>query len=201
MKISDYICFAIIRDFKGTLNKGELGWILLWAISLASVIFYFKVQISGSLIGTLLTALSVFCALLFGLLVPTLDLTRRLYDRLKKFKISSVDNTSEDPQVKLIVQRMELNIELSKDIFKTLSFSIYISILGVLSLVIMSVIDPFKSSTDNYKDILMRYSSIGHIFLILTAFCGFCMSLFLLSVFRILRYMHTIFLKEVEDSR
>ncbi len=138
MPTSRYNPFTyILKDFSRTfidhryddkrIDKRSLAFFWIVPLLLASAAIIFKLALTINLINVLLIALSVFAALLFNILLL-------IYDVSHKSKNSHKDKEdSKDPVDPKILQTYV------RDTFTAISFSVLISIIAIVFLIIASI--------------------------------------------------------------
>lgn len=91
---------------------------------------YLGFRPTGEQLSAVITAVSIYSALLFGILIPAGDQAKRMKDELGKASKATTDDDV------IAREKTRRHLEVARDILSNVSFSIVVSVLNVLILVI-----------------------------------------------------------------
>lgn len=174
----------IIDDhFKTIINPTLLICTLLFS---SFFITFVTKPINKDLINVLITAYSIFVGLMFNLLLLVFDIIKNLKDCNSIYD----DNGN---KIQSRVDLLNLKKEFTKEIYKNISFAILMSISLVVLLMFYSLSPKFNFhqfiSVDDLKNII-KFS--------LTWIVYFMSSLFLYTLYLILKRIHFLLIKETD---
>jgi|GEM_PF-5590406 len=166
-----WFIFRIIRDH---FNSLEPKWNIVMHVvpTIACIPFmFFHFKISQGQLGAIIAAVSIYSALMFGILVPASDQCRRL----KKYKggPSPTDTTTE----KLRLAQLSNHYDVAKGILANISFSIVISVIDVLFLIVALCLTP-----DNLSRTFLPSASLNICLILGSYFFGLLLVLLLVIV-------------------
>lgn len=175
----------IFRDHFYSLEP-RWSWIIHTAPAIACFPFViWNYNLSQSQLGAILAAVSIYSALMFGILVPASDQCRRL----KRYQggPTPLDSTVD----KIRLTKLANHYDVAKGVLANISFSIIISIVDVLFLIIALCLTPDNINNEFVPTFILK------LFLIVSAYF-FVLLLVLLLV--IVRTIYGSWLEENETN-
>lgn len=171
--VADYLTFYVLP--------------LLIGIGLVSL----NIKLTNSLIGILATALSVFCALLFGLLIPIVDQARRLQSRRSELVQQYPENDRRPPGIQERLNKLATHVQLAERLFANVCFAIVVSLSSVLLLVVGAFFE--------LRSELARTNQVYNMLMAVVAALSYASAAtFFLTMVMLLRRIYVTFVEELD---
>lgn len=186
----------IWRDHNASFSHGD--WFLFYFVPtvFGAVLAIVDLHLNATLIGLLATALSVFCALLFGLLIPVIDQARRLREQQRRVSRDYPEPDRRPTEVQEELNRLEVHSRLAEQLFANVCFAILISLASVILLIILAFAE--LPSDPNALALVTKFHII--FYRILSA-CGYTfIGIFFLTLAMLLRRMYVTFVEESHQA-
>lgn len=152
-----------------------------------------ELYISNEYLSIILTCLSIFAGLLFGLLSLVFDLAQK--NKLKVLDLNKAVSEKKATQKDLI--NAEIKYRISKELFVNIGFAVFLSIVAIASALLTRLRIEFIINYFEKKD---YYPFLRKTYLISTNFLTyFVTTLFILTILMILKRFYLIFENEVNE--